>query len=304
MYRTDVLRPRFLHLAGGPAVWAPNAVEAAVLRHEIFEEQVYSRHGIQVDDGACIFDVGANIGLYSVLLLRKHRRLRIFAFEPAPSICALAERNMALYQGDACITSFNCALGRAAGTAEGIMDIGFSLTTSLRPADVAGAVRRDAGVCAWAGALLLDLERLDLLPHGWVHRLRRALASPLTRPLAAAAILALATGIRLRAGGFRKRRFTCQVRSLSEVILEHDIAQIDVLKIDVEGSEWEVLSGLENGLWPRVRQAVVEVHDVGGRVRGMERLFRQQGFRTEVDQEDWAAHRLMGIYTLYARRNG
>mgnify|MGYP001145370293 CR=1 FL=1 len=46
---------------------------------------VVSGDGLTVEDGDCIFDVGANIGLYSVLLLRAYRRLRIFAFEPVPS---------------------------------------------------------------------------------------------------------------------------------------------------------------------------------------------------------------------------
>jgi len=60
--------------------------------------------------------------------------------------------------------------------------------------------------------------------------------------------------------------------------------------------------GLESMLWPRVRQAVVEVHDVAGRVDDVARLFRERGFLTAVDQEDWAVHRLLGIYTICARR--
>jgi FkbM family methyltransferase len=290
----------------GTAVWATNAVEAAILYYELCEASVYGRHGIEVHDGDCIFDVGANIGLYSVLLLRAKRRLRIFAFEPVPFTYALAKRNMALYQGDACIISFNCALGRAAGTAEGVMDAAFSMSASLRPADVAGAAQQDAGLRDWVHALSLDLGRIGRLSQRWVDFLQRALEEPIARPLAAAAILALAAGISVRAGGlFRRRRhFSCQVRSLSEVILERDVSRIDVLKIDVEGSEWDVLAGLESALWPRLRQVVVEVHDVDGRVGDMVWLFRQHGFRTEVDQESWAAHRLLGIHTLYARRDG
>jgi hypothetical protein len=106
--------PRLVHLPDGAAIWAPNALEAALLYREIGEDRIYSRHGIEVHDDDCIFDVGTNIGLYSVLLLRTYRRLRIFAFEPIPSVYALAEHNMALYQGDACVTSLNCALGRTA----------------------------------------------------------------------------------------------------------------------------------------------------------------------------------------------
>ena len=47
--------------------------------------------------------------------------------------------------------------------AAGMMDICFSLSTSLRPADIARAVQRDAGVVECVHALLLDLERLALL---------------------------------------------------------------------------------------------------------------------------------------------
>jgi 31-O-methyltransferase len=304
--RYDNSRPQFVHLPDGSAVWATNAVEAAILYHELGEAAIYGRHGIEVHDGDCIFDVGANIGLYSVLLLRANRRLRIFAFEPVASTYALAELNMALYRGDACITSFNCALGREAGIGDGVMDAGFSMAASLRPADVAGAVRQDAGLRVWAHAPLPDLKRLGLLSRRGADLLRLALERPLAWPLAAGTILALVAGVRWRAGGwFRKRHhFACQVHSLSDVIVKHNVSRIDVLKIDVEGSEWEVLSGLESASWPRIRQAVVEVHDVAGRLGEVVRLFRQKGFRTEVDQECWSTHRLCGIYTLYARRDG
>jgi hypothetical protein len=236
--------------------------------------------------------------------LRAHRRLRIFAFEPVPSVFALAERNMALYQGDASITLFKCALGRVASIAEGVMDPGLSMTASLRPGDFASAVRPNVGILDWAHALTRDLERLGMLPVGWGRLIEGSLESPVVRPLGLVAIVALAAGVRLRAGGgLKKRHFACQVRSLSEVILENNVARIDVLKVDVEGSEWEVLSGLENKLWPRIRQAVVEVHDVAGRVGEITRLFRQHGFHTEVDQQDWETHRLLGVYTVYARRD-
>jgi 31-O-methyltransferase len=298
-------QPRFVRLPDGTAIWAETALEATGLYRDIGETGVYFRHGIETHDGDCIFDVGANIGLYSVMLLRARKRLRIFAFEPVPSIYALAERNMALYRGDASITSFNCALGRAAGVAEGERFAGLSLWATLRPGDIAGAARPDARMRDWAHTIPPNLERLGLLSRRWVDRLQRGLESPVVLPLAVAAIFALTVGIHLRAGGgLRKRRFTCQVRSLSDVILEHNVGQIDVLKIDVEGSEWEVLSGLETALWPRIRQVVVEVHDVAGRVGEMVRLFRHHGFRTEVEQGDWAHSALAGVYTLYARRNG
>jgi len=296
-------RSQLVRLPDGTSVWAPSPLEAMVLYHELENGVAYTRHGIRVQDGDCVFDVGANIGLYSLLLLRAYRGLRLFVFEPIPFVYELLQRNLALYRGDAGVTSFDCALGREAGTAEGLIS-GFSFAATLRPADVAGAVRSGTSQLDWIRAMIADFERLQLISPSRARRLDQALESPLRRPLAVLTVLALATFTRLRAGGgLRKRRFACHIRSLSEVIREHKVARIDLLRIDVEGSECDVLSGLESELWPRVRQAVVEVHDIAGRVEEVAGLLREHGFLTAVDQEDWAIHRLLGIYTIYARRD-
>ncbi len=300
------MRSQLVHLSDGTALWATSAVEADVLHHELAKGAgLRARHGIQLHDGDCVFDVGANIGLYSLLLMRAHRGLHVFAFEPVTFVYELLERNLALYQNDARVTLFNCALGREAGTAEGLIPSGFTFSASLRTADLADAVRPGTTRLEWLRAVILDFERLGMLSPRRVRALNQALESPLRRPLAVAAVGGLATYFHLKAGGgLRKRRFTCRMRSLSEVIHEHNVARIDILKIDVEGSECDVLAGLDSALWPRVRQAVVEVHDVAGRVDDIARLFREHGFISEVDQEDWSVHKLMGIYTVCARRDG
>jgi tRNA1(Val) A37 N6-methylase TrmN6 len=104
-------RPPLIALPDGTRVWAHNSIESQTLYHQLAVERVYALHGLTVQDGDCVFDVGANIGLYSVLLLRAYRRLRIFAFEPVPSSYQLLERNLALYRGEAEVHTFNCALG-------------------------------------------------------------------------------------------------------------------------------------------------------------------------------------------------
>jgi 31-O-methyltransferase len=294
-----------VELPDGTSLWAPSAVEAAVLYQQLAEESIYARHGIEVADGDCIFDVGANIGLYSVLLARAFHDLQIFAFEPVAPTYALLERNLALRGGDASIRLFKCALGREAGTAQGEVDPGLSFGATLRPRDVARAARPSVSVVEFAQALRMDLARCGQLSARWADVLQRGFGSAITRPLAVVGVLAVAAGARWRSAGglsLRKRGFTCGVRTLSDVIREHDVKTIDLLKIDVEGSEWDILAGLEPALWPRVRQVVVEVHDVDGRVGQIEDFLRTHGFQTWSDPEDWAVLQLMGIYTVYARR--
>ena len=55
-----------VELPNGLQVCALNKGEASVLYHEIFVEQAYSKHGITVSDGACVFDIGANIGWFTM----------------------------------------------------------------------------------------------------------------------------------------------------------------------------------------------------------------------------------------------
>jgi 31-O-methyltransferase len=293
--------PRLVALPDGTRVWAHNSLESTILYHQLGVQRVYEQHGLTVQDGDCIFDVGANIGLYSVLLLRAYRRLRVFAFEPLLSSFHLLERNLAVYGGEAEVCTFNCALGRAPGIANGELD-GPSFVATLRPGDVAAAARQDASALVWTDALLTDLGRAGQLSPRLVAWLRRGLHWPLTRWPCRVLATTLLVHARIRVGVWKKRRFRCQVRTLSEVLRTWDVPRVDLLKIDVEGSEWEVLAGVEPELWKRIRQVVVEVHDVTGRVEAVDQLLRQQGYQTAVDQEDWAVLALLGVASVYAWR--
>jgi len=57
-----------------------NKNETDVLYREIFEDQTYLKHRITIIDGDCIFDVGANIGLFTLFCpsnLSQYQRVRI-----------------------------------------------------------------------------------------------------------------------------------------------------------------------------------------------------------------------------------
>lgn len=79
------------------------------------------------------------------------------------------------------------------------------------------------------------------------------------------------------------------------------LAQIDLLKINVEKSELRVLRGMESSHWARVRQVVLEV-DVAADRDDVVAILRDAGFRVTIDQDE----RLSGtdLHYVYAHRPG
>jgi acyl carrier protein len=71
---------------------------------------------------------------------------------------------------------------------------------------------------------------------------------------------------------------------LSSVIAEERIDRIDLLKINVEKSELDVLQGLSNGDWPKIRQLVIEV-DRQDSLEPITTLMERHGFEVLVEQD-------------------
>ena len=84
-------------LANGVEVAQLNPSETAFLDREIFEQRAYRRHGIRIEDGDCILDVGANIGLFSLALFLEHEGLQVHAFEPIPETYRALAANAELF---------------------------------------------------------------------------------------------------------------------------------------------------------------------------------------------------------------
>jgi hypothetical protein len=287
-----------IRLPDGTAVWATSALEARVLYREIVTEQTYARHGITLPEGACVFDVGANIGLYAVHVARTVRGARIRAFEPIAATFAVLQRNLAEHAPGA--HAVQAALAAAGGTAIFDVDPFSSITTTMTPAAVTGAAAASAGIGAWVTAGLLDLERADPRP------LTRALAGgvrhPVSRPfvIAGGAVTGLAMELRKR---MCRRRQACALRTVSAELAASGFASVDLVKIDVEGAEEEVLRGIADADWPRIRQLVIEVHDADGRRDRLAAGLAGRGYTVTQDREDWELHALMGISTIYAIRH-
>ncbi len=136
----------------------------------------------------------------------------------------------------------------------------------MDPAAVKASIRRDATAADWALALVRDGARLGRVSEGQARLAERAFTHPLLRPLVSPPVALGLLSLDLRRRLFRKR-VTCRLRTLSEVIESEGVTRIDLLKVDVEGAEAAVLDGCAEKDWPRIRQVVVEVHDADGTAR-------------------------------------
>jgi hypothetical protein len=97
------------------------------------------------------------------------------------------------------------------------------------------------------------------------------------------------------------RNYRCPGRTLSSVLDGFGVDRIDLLKIDVEGAELDVLSGISECDWPRIRQIVAEVHDVAGRAALIRRQLVERGF-AEVTITQELEFGGTSLHNVYARR--
>ena len=72
-------------------------------------DEPFQRSLAFLDRAAIVFDVGANVGVWSLLAARRNRTARIHAFEPAPATAAQLRRHVEL--NHAAVTVNECAVG-------------------------------------------------------------------------------------------------------------------------------------------------------------------------------------------------
>jgi FkbM family methyltransferase len=288
-------------LPNGLRVYAQNEIGTSALYREIFVANTYLRHGVEVSDGDCVFDIGANVGLFSIFLSRSYRNLRLFAFEPVGPTFSVLEQNAGPHLTGTQAQLFNFGLSSRRGTALFEYDRFLCSAATMYPKELNGCVREDAGMRAWVEAGLLDLQKISRISDRQTRFWLSIMTVPLLGRLVTAVMFVLFLGSIVRKKIFLQR-MECQLRTVSDEIREQQVEAIDLMKIDVEGSELDVIRGIEPGDWPKIKQFVVEVHDIDGRIETMRSVFEAHGYRTTVDEADWEVFKLINAHTIYAVR--
>ena len=254
-------------LPDGTLLFHLNRAETEFLYHEIVEERSYLRHGITLPPEAVVFDVGANIGVFTLQAARVSRGATVFAFEPIPPVSELLRANARLHGVDARV--YACGLSDRERTEPFTFYPHLSLVSG-RYADL------DAEKRVVRSFVLHELD-----------------ATGAERPAAQA--LEEMLDERLTSETYR-----VPLRTLSSIIRENAVERIDLLKIDVQRSELDVLAGIDEGDWAKIRQIVLEVHDVEGRLRTVTDLLERHGFDVQVEQE--GELEATNQFNLFARR--
>ncbi|WP_331732563.1 FkbM family methyltransferase (plasmid) [Streptomyces sp. NBC_00015] len=269
-YLEETVASRLRTLPDGLRVLDLHPAETDFMHAEIFDRQVYLRHGIAVPADAFVIDAGANIGLFSLRIATRHPDARILAFEPAVPTAAVLQINLRV---NGC---FNVTV-----RAQGLSDHAGDAEITWYP--------RSSGMSSLHASHTDEQDTLraiisNQLAHGAITNGEELRG--LTDDLVDSKLVG--------------QRLPCSLVRLSDVLSTEASSTVDLLKVDVQKAELEVLAGIDDEHWPRIKQIVAEVHDIDDRLEQMTRLLTKHGYAVHTDQDEMFTG--SAVYYLYARR--
>jgi len=245
-----------------------NRYETDFFYQQVFVDQVDVRQGLDLADGDVVFDVGANIGLFG-LFVHLARRVRLFAFEPIPEIFEVMRTNLETYGADAAF--HNCGLSDHNGEATFAYYPLSSCQSGYYPDESQERRMLEAIIAKQGGTP----EALSVAGDYFARRVDERM---------------------------QRQSVPCQLKTVSAVMADHGLDRVDLLKIDVEKSELDVLQGIRDEDWPKIRQISIEAHDLDGRMDAIATLLKKHDYQLEVGQED-ALLEDTCLFNIYATRD-
>lgn len=251
-----------LRLDDGRTVECPSPAEARFLWGEITSASgSYRAAAAGLRRGDTVLDIGANIGLSAMLFADSCPEVTVIAAEPVPVTYRCLERNLAAFVPHA------LPLRVAVGAEPGVMPL-----TWYPQAPANSGLYADRDEDDEATRTFLRNSGLD-----------------------EAAIAVITAGLH------RGEQIEVELTTVSAILAEHaPDTEIGLLKIDVERAEMDVLCGIGDADWPRIRAVVAEVHDSAGRVARVQELLRSHGLTARCRQDPSLSG--TDLYEVYAAR--
>ncbi len=253
-------------LPDGSPIAHLNKQETDSAYDQIFVRQAWLRHGIAVQDGDFILDVGAGIGLFEVFANRVARNPRIISLEPDPAAFACLKAN-----------------AEAWGPAVKCLPFGIARESKSAEAEFFEALAQSPQA---HHAAEVDFDAATTLASDRWHESQgnERFAGEIGEP----------SDERL----LGRAEFT-RPASLSGVIATEGIDRIDLLTIHATVNELDVLPDLTPSEWAKIRQLVIQV-DQRQDLDSTAALLKQHGYEVLVER-DAAPGAIQSSY-LYATR--
>lgn len=234
----------------------------------------YFEDGMVIKSGAIVFDIGANIGVFTnEVVSRTNGNCEIHCFEPINQTYQFLTKNLEIldkkFKDNLLNVTSNCI-----GLSDQSGELDFTHYSNCPSSSTYTKIGEDAFKLALEGRYkkMSDDEQFYesiLLKMGFPwHYLPKKLLLPLLKY----------NSKRLQ----RKKIIKCRVITLSDYFSQKEIKKIDLMKVDAEGAELDILKGINKVDWNIIKKLVIEVHDVGNNLSDITDLLEQNNFTIKL----------------------
>jgi len=244
-------RVELQELPNGMSLYTYNKSELKFLYEEIFEDKIYFKHGISIPENGCVVDIGANLGMFTICSNFIAKNVKVYSFEPLPPTFELLKLNSSLYKNH--IKLFNCGISNKKETV--------SFKYYPNATILSSRYSEEKDVSETVKQYILNSE--DFAQNEYTEEnIQELLKERLVT-----------------------EEFDCELKTLSQIISDENIEKVDLLKIDVEKSELDVLEGISEKDWKKIKQLVLEVHDSDNRLKFVTDLLEKHNFKVYIEQD-------------------
>lgn len=240
--------PSRIHLfepGGVLPLFGINKLEAEFLFDEILTRDCYFLSSdLCLPDQPIVVDVGANIGIFAVVVGKLYPGARIIAVEPVKLLCEAIRLNAELHNMDIAVANV------AAADLKSTIELQFYPSNTVMSGIITGDCSAEVTLRRYLRQQNpgIDEEDIDILIEE-----------------------CLVPQIEL-----------CQSERLTDILNAYGVEKVDLLKIDAEHSELLVLKGIDESTWLNIDRIVIEVHDVEHRIDIVIRQLEKIGFSVHV----------------------
>lgn len=245
----------------------------------------YFKHGIEVKDGDVIFDIGANIGLFGLTAYDLcHKDATVYCFEPVPATYDDLEKNLASVDPDK-LKAYRVGFSNTTGKLEFTHYPNAPGLSTIYPENMQIGLEQ----------MIENIDNnMTELPDFFVDRKEIQEEGKQSRFNKMRTIFGLKTV-------FQETKIYCDVMKLSEFLENEKIEKIDLLKIDVNGSELDILEGIKSDDFSKIEKIVIEVPLGGEKLVSVELLLKKNGFQSvKIQEQNPVINKGLSYYIVYA----